>query len=1627
MMPRTLISNSSHNPSFLHLLITNLLWPENLSKSLQTLFFWISNLHYIVILLYFQYVSLSQQDSIASRSAPSRFPKTTTIVNILALPNSEALIRFLFAVFIIYFIILFSTAGFVLIKSRLKRELAYNQRIFVYYVSQVHSSLGFWMATAFFITALADSEVTEALSYNVVIRKMIDILIIVGSYVIGLVCALLSYDPFPSSNLLATHSSALQTIDFIAKAIMLPIIATNSDGTFALWVFGVVSFILAILRLSYLLGDFPYYCSKMMKISIRMNGIFVIISGANILGIVLRNSLKNRITNFVFTEALLVVFAIKLGNLLFQKILQNAVLIPSVQTNSQSKVLRKVFALRYILNRSKLSLKDEKEDLFQLKLWGYLNHYYKTEKDLFLQNSTNNSIFEEGRDSFDIVADRAFFSKKINFLIQKIFKDAINRTKNNSKIRILLAHHSLQLNNNLPSIMPFLTGILKSTGIQRIIAVHFLNQAGQKFEEKQKEDDATHDIDMKALIYYEEAYNFFSQKVYASTKQFLKFWEVYLGPNLELINLLQISKQIEKSDDKIHKFWTRFIEPNKQLLPSLIHLYNCYLALIRNLPEQSFKLHQKYQNGTDFLQKRLFEHFGPLRQGNLNSLGNIIVHVSLSKDKLGEIKYISANVKELLKWSQEDLISKNINTLMLPLFKEAHYKILARLLDEGPRSTIINTNLESFVQNKEGHAVPVHLYLAMHPSIHSLNELTYVLILRLRKPENEMIIFNRAGMIEGATSHISKKLSILGNNHININTICENLQDFNNTFDSQDPEFFLQIAENKSGLTSSKLPKTMRLPTDKERKPRASFNFNQQPQTLTLRFNPYDRKNEKTYSSDSFHFLTSLNIQHLFKTKLYVLNVFSTNPEDHDNEQLYCYSNSDKSSEDSNLQVKAEIPFVSENEDLQVPIEIDEPLSSNPPITDVRQTTAQGLLSPDRTDRLHMIFQGLTSRGNEGTRTFPAFNFDSSPEKPEIGETLTETVNTKKKATITQEEIVKQEKMRRVEASSTKSRRYEKTRAELEGAVYSLPKAIESRFFIVIYLGVCSLLLLSFYIENTTTLKSIGQNTLIASNWSRQLGNLVQLNEWILRYPMLDDGIFQENRFAFLYPTPLRQLATARFNVTRSQITPIQRGLRDHFSNIDENFRSLFFEEIDIYQVNSVGISVKDRRMNIFELVDQVLAAIDKIYATPYNQISYTDSPCEFITENTLNDALVHGETLITGTIQEIQGKLEKLNRLLLEFVLIAFGLAVLVVAFALYVLRVSVTDKKKISGLILHLDQEGIKRHLTVVHNFCGILEKNGMDGRKMNYLAMEKSLQQKSEKMRHQHIYREKFANKSNVNKKELQIIFIAIFLLVVLSFGFIIIRILLSKQNTKVESNIEIILACDLYQYHSILLFYSTYAYIGLNKNSMIRNLPINQSWNTSFNIVKGSLSSFATLAQENEGKDGDKDIYNILTGNLCELLQAQNVPVKTYCPTGLHGQAKKGMLQVASSIMATLYSAKTTFDSSGKTKADQVSVMNSFDLTEAEPMAYNYWFPAYGDISDLVRSKFDGDKKVFGNTVERVILVWIGLYLVLGTIVLWAVFRNLRKCREDWRKMIRLVPAAMVESNKMLKSYITQQQK
>ena len=279
---------------------------------------------------------------------------------------------------------------------------------------------------------------------------------------------------------------------------------------------------------------------------------------------------------------------------------------------------------------------------------------------------------------------------------------------------------------------------------------------------------------------------------------------------------------------------------------------------------------------------------------------------------------------------------------MLPLLKEAHQKILIRLLDEGPRSTIINHNLESFVQTKEGHAVPVHLYLAMHPSIHSLEELTYVLILRLRKPKSEMIVFNESGMIEGATSHISKKFSIPGNSRVTIASICENISDFN-TFHSSSTNFLFQ----KGKSTGNKVETSKRHQDDS--------------QNMMLKF----RSQNNHFSGEDRHYPASLEIQSLLNTKLYILHVSYNTKEDTSSESLI--------SEGSSFTEKQ----------LEIPVERDliDDLVASPPLT-----TTRGLLSPTRSDRPEdVVFEFPTGKKNmestEQSENFQRKKLDPNYEK----------------------------------------------------------------------------------------------------------------------------------------------------------------------------------------------------------------------------------------------------------------------------------------------------------------------------------------------------------------------------------------------------------------------------------------------------------------------------------------------------------------------------------------------------------------------------------------------------------------------------------------------------------------------
>ena len=126
-------------------------------------------------------------------------------------------------------------------------------------------------------------------------------------------------------------------------------------------------------------------------------------------------------------------------------------------------------------------------------------------------------------------------------------------------------------------------------------------------------------------------------------------------------------------------------------------------------------------------------------------------------------------------------------------------------------------------------------------------------------------------------------------------------------------------------------------------------------------------------------------------------------------------------------------------------------------------------------------------------------------------------------------------------------------------------------------------------------------------------------------------------------------------------------------------------------------------------------------------------------------------------------------------------------------------------------------------------------------------------------------------------------------------------------------------------------------------------------------------------------------------------------------------------MASHMMSTLNTAKSWFENSAKTKDNITTALGTFEMIESEPMSYNYWFPGYGVISDLVRTEYLTNPSTLG--AEKLVIVWGIFFIVLGSLGWWIVVKMYIEHRDSWKKMVRMVPTSMIVNNKIFKAHLS----
>lgn len=1227
-------TNLKHS-NFGYFLAGSLLWPRSVSLFAQYFFFWASNLQYLAIIIWGQLTfATTEKDDILS-IALARITDFLTLHSILELDEAAKKLELIIW---IYFFIIFCTLILIIVKFFFKEELSRLQSYWVFLITQFHLSITFWSINVILINHLyvenQHISSTEDETADHATIKAAHLVFIVMNYIMTFFLSIFSYDPFKASNHLSVHSPLSQVFDFVLKGGIAPIIAIDDKSSSYIWYFAVFSFVITTLKYLWVMYSFPYYNHLPMKMASIWTLMATLISGLSIIDLIIQEYEPVTRINMVYIQICSIPLLIK--------ICQNRIRVIIIQTlaksdhalKSQEEALKKLFALNFLKQNAKFTLDDVKShNKSGLYLFGFLSPNYLSNNPSTIEISGEKDGKGEG--------DQKALIKLIDNMIYSILLEISRRTEANEKIKLILAEYMYEKNTNYSLAVIYLLEISKCNRLVRLVAGKLL----RNFEKKIQEDYQNRGegkINPKIFVDFNIISAHFLDMLNANSVKFLNFWETYKSPKLEIMDLFYKSRAIETNDENIKEYWAKIIEAKSLESGFLGNLYRIYLLLIRNAPFSAAKIQEK-RKGQHLFLGAYDTKSTPLSLKDVSSLNSITFSVSMAKNKVGKILKASQNANRLLKLHQNDLIGKDINTLLMNFMRERHYQLMFKHVNMIRDVPGLHIKTENFIKGKEGDVVPCYIDVSLHPYIH--DELTYICVVRLKNVEKEYLILDQNGFIEGYTRNIGRQLRI-SNKKINITDLCLSLEGMERT--------------TIQGFLSTE--KSQDLEREKKDPSQSSVKESLRKKLFGMAAFETDGKEERSfiielYSLESFQqrkrsskkaFKATISQSNTAGLRSYILTLEQPFDDFIENSctDIEALRNSSYKT-DSNPRYEhddAELKSPNSEDDISAHIP-DEKIRVIPRV----ETQQVFKLDPLSTDRRNLL--------TKETKTLPITDRRSVADLtlPEQDDLIIDTnINSKRnlqsliKPRCLEIEVKENAKK---DAEATRTSMMSSTsssKADVEHAIYMLPKkssTIILSILLIFLILITKILLILVRTQYNNTISLVGEYIELISASTIQLFTLVECNRLMRHFTFLDLGLFSMDRFAWANIPDVRFIVGNRLDFVNDEIKNQNNIIRNSVNLIEESLKSKVYQKIHAIDWDPFTEITTLRQTNLFDLSTDVLAAIQGILWTPYQDLTGKDRNVLFLANNTLNDLLFATEDLTRIAIQSNKQALENSSK----------------------------------------------------------------------------------------------------------------------------------------------------------------------------------------------------------------------------------------------------------------------------------------------------------------------------------------------------------------------------------------------
>ncbi len=376
----------------------------------------------------------------------------------------------------------------------------------------------------------------------------------------------------------------------------------------------------------------------------------------------------------------------------------------------------------------------------------------------------------------------------LNSLIVAIMNYFIASNFYSPELLINFSYYYLEVIGNISLSIYFLhkVELMKMTAQELFTLERLKIMISQKLIEKlkKKNEYCSNLEDLNTTFFYK--YDFNKRKFYEEINKDLEltedFWKIFSKKEnksiIDFNNVFKISEQIMISKSNVEKIWKILYS----LYSGINEVFDFYSDYVEQINDDSFlkreleSIKRKNETSSDSINQNYYNLMFKSETGICICNGD--------NGKEGLIEKVNLEFEKIFKFTNNELIGKDISILMPKIFSNQHKEFMQNYINIGEKIIIDTKEYFSFAKDKNNSIIFIRLYVKLFPV---LNNSVFFIGMILPEKIDDLIFIDSNFIIQGMSKKIQERLKLknkmfFNDNDIPFYMICKNFVNFYKIF-----------------------------------------------------------------------------------------------------------------------------------------------------------------------------------------------------------------------------------------------------------------------------------------------------------------------------------------------------------------------------------------------------------------------------------------------------------------------------------------------------------------------------------------------------------------------------------------------------------------------------------------------------------------------------------------------------------------------------------------------------------------------------------------------------------------------------------------------------------------------------